>query len=167
MKVLMVVAPVGFRDEECFEPKEVLELGGVEVVITSEGTKKAKSSRGGEIDIKIDISKAKLSDYDAVIFVGGQGSAQYFNDRVALKLAKEAYEQGKIVAAICIASSILANAGVLKGKKATSYPSEEGNLRSKGAEYTGANVEQDGKIITANGPAAAREFGKAILESLK
>jgi len=167
MKVLMVVAPVGFRDEECFEPKEILELGDVEVILASEGTKRAKGKLGGEIDVQIEISKAKASNYDAVVFVGGPGTTVYFNEPTALKLAKEAYEKCKIVAAICIAPSILANAGILKGKKATAYPSEEGNLRSKGAVYTGKNVEQDGKIITANGPAAAREFGKAILESLK
>ncbi|MEM2974177.1 MAG: DJ-1/PfpI family protein [Candidatus Micrarchaeia archaeon] len=167
VKVLMVVAPTEFRDEECFEPKGELEDAGIEVIIASKGTRLAKGKLGGEIDVQKDLSEVRASDYDAVVFVGGQGSAQYFNDPTALRLAREANDKCKIVAAICIAPSILANAGILKGKKATAYPSEEGNLRVKGAIYTGKAVEQDGKIITANGPAAARNFGKAILKSIK
>ena len=164
--VLMIVAPIGFRDEECLEPKEVFEGAGVDVTIASKGTKIAKGKLGAELEVQKDISEVKTADYDAIVFVGGPGTTIYFNDPAALKIAKEAYAAGKITAAICIAPSILANAGLLRGKKATSFPSEETNLKMKGAIYTGKNVEQDGKIITANGPGAAKEFGKLILKNL-
>ena len=71
-----------------------------------------------------------------------------------------------LLAAICIAPSILANAGLLEGKKVTSYSSEASNIKSKGANYTSRPVEQDGKIITADGPGSAKAFGKAIAEAL-
>jgi protease I len=58
------------------------------------------------------------------------------------------------------------NAGILNGKKATSFPSERDNINAVGT-YTGNAVEVDGKIITGNGPQAAKEFGKKIAESLK
>lgn len=60
----------------------------------------------------------------------------------------------------------LANAGILSGKKATVFTSEEGKLKDKGAECTGRSVERDGSLITANGPKAAREFGNAIAQAL-
>jgi protease I len=60
----------------------------------------------------------------------------------------------------------LANAGVLSGRRATVFSSEAGKLKAKGAEYTGAKVERDGKIITGSGPEAAEEFGRAIVKAL-
>ncbi|MBU1486563.1 DJ-1/PfpI family protein, partial [bacterium] len=105
-------------------------------------------------------------DYDAVLFIGGGGSRQYFDDIDAHWIARQAVGEEKILGGICSAVSILANAGVLKGKRATAFSSEGPNLRAKGANYTGAAVEIDGKIITANGPQSATKFGQAILEAL-
>jgi protease I len=102
-----------------------------------------------------------------VVFVGGSGSKQYFEDPEALEIAKKAYEKGKIVAAICIAPVILANAGILKGKKATVHHGNEQELEKKGANYINQNVVKDGKIITACGPSAAREFGNTIAKEIK
>ena len=85
----------------------------------------------------------------------------------ALSLAQKFYNAGKITAAICIAPVILANAGLLNGKKATSFPSEENALEDKGAAFTGNPVEADGLIVTAEGPKAARDFGKKIAQLLK
>lgn len=165
--ILMIVAPKGFRDEECLQPKEILEKNGYKVVLASKGVKTATGMLGAQIPVEKDITKVNIADYSAVIFVGGTGAATYFNDPFALRIAKEADVQGKIVGAICIAPSILANAGVLKGKKATAFPSEEQNLIDKGAEYTGENVTIDGLIVTGKGPQAAKDFGKAIIEALK
>jgi protease I len=81
-------------------------------------------------------------------------------------LAKEFNKDGKVVSAICIAPSILANAGILNGKKATSFPSQRNNINAVGT-YTGTPVEVDGKIITGNGPQAAKDFGKKIAEALR
>ena len=84
-----------------------------------------------------------------------------------MKIARDAVVQGKVLAAICIAPSILANAGVLEGVEATSFPSEKGNLIAKGANYTGADLTVDGNTITANGPGAARKFGNAVVDALR
>lgn len=165
--VLMIIAPVNFRDEELLEPKRVLESAGAKVTIASKGVKVAKGALGATVNVDLDIVKANPEDYDAIVFVGGMGSSIYFVDAVAQSMARQAYEKGKIVAAICIAPSTLANAGLLKGKRATAYPSAERNLRSKGAIYTGEGVTQDGKIITAKGPQFAKDFGEAILKNLR
>jgi len=166
-KVLMVVAPVNFRDEELFVPKEILESAGAAITVTSRGVTTAQGSLGKTVAIDKDLTKVNSTDYDAIIFVGGPGTTTYFNDQNALDLAKSAFTSGKVVGAICIAPSILANSGILSGKKATAFPSEAGNLKAKGATYTGESVTVDGKIVTAKGPEAAKEFGEAIKNLLK
>lgn len=165
-KILMVIAPENFRDEELLEPKDIFENAGADVTIASKGAESAKGSYGAVVTVDEDITDVNAGDYDAIVFVGGSGSSVYFNDETAHNIARQAYESGKIVAAICIAPSTLANAGLLEGKKVTSWSSEQNNLESKGAEYTGAVVEQDGRIITGNGPDAATEFGQKIAETL-
>ena len=166
-KALIIVAPVNFRDEECLEPKKILENEKINVTVASKGTKTAKGSMGASLPVDIDISEVDVSEYDAVIFIGGPGATVYFNNSAAMKIARDAVVQGKVLAAICIAPSILANAGVLEGIEATAFPSEKGNLIAKGANYTGKDLSVDGNIITANGPAAARKFGTAIADALR
>ncbi len=164
--IVMIIAPDNFRDEELLEPKEIFEDSGAAVTIASKGTGTKRGMLGATVDVDKDISEIDVKDYDAVIFIGGSGASVYFNDATAMSIAKSAYDEGKILGAICIAPSILANAGILDGKRATVWSSESGNLRDKGAEYTGDDVTQDGKIITANGPGAATDFGAKIAESL-
>lgn len=164
-RILMVIAPNNFRDEEFQEPKKVLESAGHQITVANSTGTESKGMLGAIVKPDIRLDQANSDDYDAIIFVGGTGASVYFNDSRALNLAKEFNEKGKIVAAICIAPSILVNAGILNGKKATSYPSERNNINSVGT-YTGSQVEKDGNIITGYGPNAAKEFGEKILEAL-
>lgn len=165
-KVLMVVAPTNFRDEEALEPKKILEEAGTTVVIASSGVSQAKGMFGRTLEVEEDISRVDTAGFDAIIFVGGTGASVYFNNPTALNLAKNFSQAGKVIGAICIAPSILANAGLLSGKRATVFSSESGNLIAKGAEYTGEAVTVEGKIVTARGPEAAAEFGKKLVEVL-
>lgn len=165
-KVLMIVAPENFRDEEFFQPKEILQQGGVQITVASKGVSEAKGMFGRTTQVDKDITQVSVDNYEAIIFVGGTGSSIYFEDSLALNLAKKFYDSGKLVGAICIAPSILANAGILQGKRATAFSSEAENLRAKGAQYTGENITVDGKIITASGPQAAKQFGEEILKKL-
>jgi protease I len=89
--------------------------------------------------------------------------AAHLGDSAMHSIAKGAYSAGKVVAAICIAPSILANAGLLEGKKATAFSSEEENLKAKGAEWQDSDTAADGKIVTGNGPGAAKEFSEKII----
>ncbi len=166
-KVLMVVAPENFRDEELKEPMDILTHSGAEVTIASKGVNRVTGMFGAEVKVDKDLAEVNAEDYDAVIFVGGSGADVYFNDSRAHALATNAFKGGKIVGAICIAPSTLANAGLLKGKKATSFSSEKRNLVKNGANYTGAAVECDGRIITGRGPEAAEEFGNEVASALE
>jgi protease I len=165
-KVVMVIAHDGFRDEEFFVPKNVLEKGGVKIVVASSAISQAKGVLGAKVKPDSLVNDVNINEFDGIIFVGGVGATEYWDSPVAHKLARDAYTANKIVAAICIGPVILANAGILEGKKATVWDSEAKQLRGKGASYTGKGVERDGNIITANGPAAGEEFGEAILEAL-
>ncbi len=73
---------------------------------------------------------------------------------------------GKIVAAICIAPSVLAHAGLLRGVRATAFSSQHDDLLAHGALWTGDPVTVDGAIITGNGPSAARDLGMAVADAL-
>jgi protease I len=165
-KVLMVIAPVDFRDEEYFETRKVIEDVGNKITVVNSTGQPSKSSFGKIVKPDKTIYDVNVNDFDAIVFVGGRGSSEYFNNPKALNLAKDFNKANKVVSAICIAPSILVNAGILNGKKATSFPSERGNINAVGT-YTGKSVEIDGKIITGNGPQAAKEFGKKIADALR
>ncbi len=165
-KVVMIIAEKDFRDEELLDPKRILEEQGASVTLASTALRPATGMFGKEAKPDILVSEINVDEYDAIIFVGGSGASQYWNDPTAHRIAREAVQKEKILCAICIAPVTLANAGVLSGKKATVWASERGKLEAKGAAYTGNSVETVGKIITGSGPQAAEEFGRAVATAL-
>lgn len=165
-KVVMVIAEKNFRDEEFFQPRGVLKKAGVKVDVACSNTKSAKGTLGATVIPDKLVSEIDPTAYDAVIFIGGAGCRQYWEDEGALFIIREAAVSGKIVAGICSAAATLALAGVLEGKKATVFSGEADVLKDKGAIYTAKPVEIDGNIITADGPASAVAFGEAIVKKL-
>lgn len=161
-KVAFVIAQKDFRDEELLEPKKVLETRGFITKVVSKTRNSATGRLGTVIEPDLAIPEVTAKDFAGVVFVGGPGAAKYFDDQDALNLAREFKKSGKLVGSICIAASILANAGVLISRTATGLPTEELNMKNKGADYTGMPVEVDGNIITAKDPSAAKEFGQAL-----
>jgi len=166
-KVVMVIAHQNFRDEELLRTKEVLEKNGIEVKVSSTSLTFARGVLGAEVIPDILLDEVRAEDFDAVIFIGGSGCEQFWEDSAAHRLAKEASVRNKVIGAICIAPVILAKAGLLKGKKATVFSSEVNLIEAEGAKYTAKSVEKDGNIITAAGPSAAGEFGKEITIAIK
>ena len=165
-RAALIIASENFRDEELFETKRVLDTAGVETVIASSRTGAIRGMLGNVAEAGILVSQLRVDDYDAIIFVGGSGAVEYFDNPVALNIAREAAHKRKVLAAICIAPTVLANAGVLKGVRATSFLSERERLQQAGAIYTGVPVERDRLIITASDPRAAGQFGGAIVDTL-
>ena len=165
-KVLMVIAKSKFRDEEYVEPRKVLENEGATITVASSSRDMATGMLGCKVMPDVLLNEVKESDYDGIVFVGGGGAAEYFDSPVAHTLAQSFSSRGKLTSAICIAPATLANAGVLKGKKATCFPSSEAILKAKGAVLSKENVVDDGTIVTAVGPEAAKDFGEKLLEVL-
>jgi protease I len=170
-KVVMIIAFRDFRDAEYFVPKEVLEKEGIEVKTASNKLGTAIGADGGDAQVDLLVSQINPADFDAIIFVGGPGALDALDNENSYKVARETVSQNKVLGAICISPLILARAGVLKGKKATVWTdftkSQAKILEKEGAIFEEKEVVIDGKIVTANGPKAAKNFGKAILELLK
>jgi protease I len=148
------------------QPKDVFVKSNFEVDTYSSSTGAAKGMLGATVKVDKTIDQLKVENYDAIIFVGGVGSSEYWENPVAHKIAQEAVKQNKVLAAICIAPVTLAKAGVLKDKNATVYFSESSQLKKYNANYTAKDVEVDGNIVTAAGPHAAKQFGETIKKLL-
>ncbi|MFC1889074.1 DJ-1/PfpI family protein [Thermodesulfobacteriota bacterium] len=165
-QVVMIIADKDFRDEEFEVPKTILAGCGAQIDVASTTKQKVQGMMGLIVSPNRLLKEIRAEDYDAVVFVGGTGAKMYWNDPAARKLAGDADEARKVVGAICIAPVILANAGVLAGRSATVYPSVSHLITQGGGKYTGRDVEADGRIVTANGPEASREFAMALVRAL-
>lgn len=165
-KILMIIAPEKFRDEEYFEPKTIFEEAGYDVVTASTKVGVINGSHGGSACSDITIDQIDDGDYDTVVFVGGQGSYAFDTNKKVQAVALRFADSGKFVNAICHAPIIIAKAGLLAGKNATVHSGDTDELNALGVHYTGENVTQDGRIITADGPHSATEFGDAIITAL-
>jgi protease I len=164
--VLMIIPPERFRDEELFITHQVLEEAGHETVIASSVAGICQGSRGGSAVATLALADVHTADYDAVVFVGGGGAKLLYANPDARRIAREMGAQLKVVAAICLAPVILANAGLLQGRAATVAGTEARTIESQGARYTGPGVTVDGHIVTANAPKASRLFAQRISELL-
>lgn len=162
----MVIAPEIFRDEEYAEPKRVLEARGAHVVTASSTPGPCRGKLGMVANAQMGLADALLTAWDAVVFVGGGGAALFFDDPQAHAVATAAAGRDAITAAICIAPSTLARAGLLTHRRATAFPSQREDLEAHGATWTGEPVTVDGIFITANGPEAATAFGEALADAL-
>ena len=165
--ILMVVAPERFRDEELFDTQAELTQAGHQTVVASTHAGLCPGSRGGHVVAELTLDQIPCGDYAAVVFVGGGGSKLLFHHADAWRIAREMAQDGKIVAAICLAPVILAYAGVLNGRHATVAGTEAATIAAQGAQYTGPGVTVDGSIVTANGPKSSRQFGQQIAKLLE
>jgi putative intracellular protease/amidase len=100
----------------------------------------------------LSLSEAHAKGHAAVIFIGGPGTPSPFHSGQAHRLARETARGEGSLGAICPAPAILARAGVLNGKRATTYPTAAEDLEVGGAHYTGAAVEVDGNMMTTQRP---------------
>jgi len=165
-RVLLVIAKQGFRDEELFDTKAELEHAGHTCTIASTTVGTCHGSRGRLAHATVALGDVEARDFDAVAFVGGPGASTLFDDEDALHIARAMHEQRKNVAAICVAPMILANAGLLEGRRATVFESEIDGIEAAGAKYRGPGVVVDGNVVTASGPDRAREFGRTLATAL-
>ena len=172
-KVVLIIAQEGFQDKEFSNTKEVLEKDGANILIASKNVLfPARGKFGLEIMPDIKIEDLKVDEFDAIVFIGGPGAISYIDNEIAHQIARQAVERGKVLGAICIAPEILAKAGVLENVEATVWSNSLDRnpidvLREEGAIYVDEPVVVSGRIVTANGPEAAGDFGRAIARLLK
>lgn len=165
-KVLMVIAPQNFKDVEYSDTREKLEENNIEVEVASIQTGTAVGVDGTEVEVEKTVHEVTPQDYDAVAFIGGPGMARIVDDDTLQLTAQKFQDAEKLVSAICIAPVILANAGILEGKEATVFPDGKEQLKQGGAELKEEPVVVDNRVVTGQGPAAAKEFGQTLAQEL-
>ncbi|MDD5209272.1 MAG: DJ-1/PfpI family protein [Elusimicrobiales bacterium] len=166
-KIAMFIAFQGFRDEEYTEPKKILEAAGHKVVTVSTAKGEARGKFRAVAQVDKVVGEINPAEYDALVLVGGPGALEHLDTPEVHALFKKAMELGKVIGSICISPVALAHAGLLKGRKVACWPEGAAEVVKCGGEYTGAEVETDGKLVTANGPVPAKDYGKALVEALK
>ncbi len=166
-KILMVLPPDQYQEEELNVPRNYFQNAGYQVQLASKGVKTATGMDGEKTEVDLELDEVNLSEYIAVVFVGGEGiySDELHKDPAYQNLARSALKERKVVAAICLGPWILADAGLLQGKRATA--SDTDHIKSKGAIVADEMVVQDGMIITASGPDASQEFARTVLAALE
>lgn len=165
MNKVLIVLESGFEEIEATIPVDVLRRLNFEVTIAG-ATSPVEGSHGIKVIPDILFSQIDSSGYDCLILPGGMpGSINLRDNPIIIHLVSKMFSEGKIIAAICAAPVVLAKAGILKGKKATCYPSFKNELGG-GCLFTATAVETAGSIITARGPGASFEFAAKIAETL-
>lgn len=126
-----------------------------------------------KVDIPLKKEKINSSEFDALVIPGGFGRAGFFRDikdEIFKNLIREFYENNKYIVAVCTGVFALGEAGILKGRKATTYLSENGRyfkqLEKYGAIPVAEEVVIDNKLITSSAPKSAPEIGFILLEKL-
>lgn len=168
-KLLMVIAPEKFRDEELNHPRDVFEKAGIAVTVASTKTGELKGMLGHVEKVDTTLDDVAGKNFDAVVVVGGAGSPAYLWDNVRLReIVTRHHGLGKLVAAICLSGVVLARAGLITGLKATVFKTGESMkaYSDYGVSFVEEPVVTAGNIITANGPAAARQFGHEVAKAL-
>jgi len=166
-KVLLIIAPENFQDKEFSVPKKIIEEAGHQIEVAAKYKGEARGQQGTTCQVEKSLMEIAVDGYDGVLLVGGAGAVTYFEDQNVHQIVRYANDCNKAIGAINIAPSILANAGILSGRRASVFPSQEENLREKGAELMSSDVTLDGKIVTASGPYAVEEFAYKFVEALK
>lgn len=166
-KVLFILPHTGFRDKEYIWLKERFDEAEITSEIASSHLSEAQGRFGTILKPDVLISFVSSGDYDAFIFIGGESAKEYYAEPTVVKLVIDAITTHKLVAAIGLAVPILGYSGLLASRKVTGPNTIKTNIEDAGAFFTGRLVEQDGDIITANGPYAMRELAESIIKALE
>ena len=166
-KVLVPLAQ-GCEELEAVTIIDLLRRADITVVTAGLDSRPVIASRGTVIIPDTDLDTALQDDYDMLVLPGGLPGADHLDNDERIKniLIKMANSE-KFTAAICAAPKVLANAGILNGKKATSYPGFLDNLNLDSTDISNDAVITDGKVITSRGPGTAMDFALTLIESLE
>ena len=168
-KKIAILSTDGFEQVELTEPKKALEQAGAKTeVISPHGgeIKGWKSTEWGD-KVKVDreLKTAKVDDYDALLLPGGvMNPDKLRTDQNAVNFVKKFFDSGKPVAAICHGPQMLIEAGVVRGRKLTSWPSLKTDLKNAGAEWTDQQVIVDRNLTTSRKPDDIPAFNRAMIE---
>jgi len=169
---ILLVSTHGFEQSELEFPRDQLRAKGATLHVATpdgnaiEGWQGSDWGREAEADVKI--SDVSADDYDALVIPGGQINPDLLRvDGDVLELVKAFHDQGKTIAAVCHAPWVLIEAGVLKGRDATSYHSIKTDVINAGANWKDEAVVVDQAIITSRQPDDLKAFVAKIVEEIE
>jgi len=165
-KVIILVEEM-YNEFEFWYPLYRLREAGVEVVIVGSGSADIYKSKAG-LPCKVDTSADQISsaDFDGIVIPGGYAPDHMRRHPSMVKLVKDLFEEGKVVAAICHAGWMLASAEIVAGRTVTAFFAIKDDLIHAGANYVDQEVVVDGNLITSRKPDDLPAFMRAILEAL-
>lgn len=167
-KRVAILAENLYQEMELWVPYYRLKEEGATVKVIGTGSAKSYTSKHGypvPVDAAADEVKAK--EFDAVIIPGGYAPDLMRRSTAMVGLVREAFQQGKVVAAICHAGWMLCSAGVLKGKTATCFHAIKDDMVNAGARYVDEEVVVDGNLITSRKPDDLPAFCREIVKALE
>jgi protease I len=170
-KKIAILATDGFEQSELMEPKKDLEASGAKVTVLSikPGEIRGWDHTNWGKSVKVDglVKDARPEQYDALVLPGGQMNPDRLRiDKSAVSFVRTFTESGKTVAAICHGPWMLIEAGVVKGRTMTSWPSVHTDLQNAGAHWVDKDVVVDGNMITSRKPDDLPVFTRAIVEAV-
>ncbi len=170
-KIAFLTASEGIERVELTEPWQALEQAGHTAVLLSPEPGEVQTfdhldkAETWPVDLKV--ADATVDDYDALVLPGGVANPDALRtDADAVRFVKDFVASGKPVAAICHASWTLVEAGVLDGRRLTSWPSLQTDIRNAGGTWVDEEVVTDGNLISSRNPGDLPAFNRALLEAL-
>jgi protease I len=170
-KKVAILATDGFEQVELEKPKQLLENAGAATVVVSP---KAGQIRGWDKkdwgdSVKVDATLAECSpdEFDALLLPGGVINPDKLRtEKDAVEFVRSFYEAGKPIGAICHGPWMLVEAGVVEGRRATSWPSLSKDMENAGAEWVDEEVVVDEGIVTSRKPEDIPAFAKKLIEEI-
>ncbi len=165
MKKALVLFAEGSEELEAVSLINILRRGGIEVTVAGLTPGPLRGSRGIVLLPDTTLDHMRSEDFDLVVLPGGQPGTDHLRaDARVANLLQSMHRQGRYVAAICAAPSVLAQAGLLDGKRATGYPGTLDDFPAVQQQTTA--IVEDGKLITSRGPGTAMDFALTLVERL-
>jgi protease I len=168
-KRVAAVVDNGFEQSELLEPKKALEQAGakVDVISPQEGKVKGWNHKdwGEEVSVDRPLPQARADEYDALLLPGGVMSPDRLRaNEAAVAFVKSFVDAGKPIASICHGPWTLIEAGAVRGRRVTSWPSLRTDLRNAGAQWEDAEVVVDNGLVTSRKPADIPAFNRKMIE---
>ncbi len=170
-KKVAILVEQGFERIELTEPKKALEAEGATTHIVSPQPKTVKSWNhtdwGEEFPVDVQLEEARAEEYDALVLPGGvMNPDKLRRNEKAQQFVKAFFDAGKPVAAICHAPWMLIDAGVIEGRRVTSYPSLQKDLKNAGATWVDQEVVVDNGLVTSRKPDDLPAFNRKMIEEI-
>lgn len=168
MSRVLVPLAEGFEEIEAVVVVDLLRRAGIEVRCAALGRREVTGSHGVTVVADIGIDAAQVEDFDMIVLPGGLPGAHHLRaDERVIELLRRFASAGRYTAAICAAPSVLAHAGLLRDRAATSFPGFLEPASVPGLQVREEPVVIDGRVVTSRGPGTAIPFALALIELLE